>query len=91
MKKSEILEAIQRELACKQQNIRKIQENAAAAADWKKEPLKRQVLNYAWEIRGIASVLRRLGFIDWDQMESMYEEARKAAEAVGKELGDETF
>lgn len=85
MKKSEILEAIQKEVESKYQMIRQYREEARTAPDWKKESNRRIAERWACEIRGIASVLRRLGFIDWEQMEAMAEEARKAAEAVGRE------
>lgn len=85
MKKSEVQEAIQRELEGKRELIRRCWAEARSAPDWKRESKRAIAMHYAWEIRGIASVLRRLGFIDWAQMEAMGEEARQAAEAVGKE------
>lgn len=89
MKKSEIMEAIQMELEKRRGCIRKYQEEARSAPDWKKESNRRIAKAWAYEIRGIASVLRRLGFIDWEQMEAMAEEALKAAEAVGREMPDD--
>ncbi|MDY3690867.1 MAG: hypothetical protein SO072_02735 [Dysosmobacter sp.] len=89
MKKSEIQEAVQRELEIRRDLIRKMHEKAKGAPDWKKESLRKCAMSYADEACGVLSVMRRLEFLDFEQnFEQMLEttdEFKKAARAVGKE------
>lgn len=86
MKKSEIMEAFRREVESSQQMIRACADRARGARDWEIETEQKRAMNHAIEIWGAAGLMRRLGFLDWDQMNTLYEEARKAAEAVGREV-----
>lgn len=87
MKKSEIMEAFRREVESKQQLIRDCADGARRSnRDWEIEAEQKCAMNYAHELWGAAGLMRRLGFLDWDQMNTLYEEARKAAEAVGWEV-----
>ena len=85
MKKSEIQEAVQRELEARRDAIRKKHEEAKGAPDWRKESLRACAISRADEAYGILSVMRRLGFIDYAQMIDASDAFNKAARAVGRE------
>lgn len=90
MKKSEIMEAFRKEVEFKQQLIRDCAARARRSnRDWEIETEQKSAKNYAIEIYGAAGLMRRMGFMDWDQENALYEEVRKAADTVGEEVPDD--
>lgn len=84
MKKSEIMKAFREVVDRKHELIKDCAKKARDASyAWERESERRIAKSFARDVYGAADLMQQMGFLDWEDVKALYDEARAMADAVG--------